>query len=462
MERYTAPSRVRDRIEPVRPEQSNQESLAAPTSSNIAQETVSSNSEESKEAQILNQPPNPTHFQEAQQDITSPPQGEIKTCWICQMDDTDDGPQTSPWRSPCPCSLRAHDSCLMEWIAVSADKELVPKIVCPVCKYQLQIDQPKDFLVMTVDKLHRMAKSMVLPTAAGAVFSCVYSGSLLFGVNSLALVFGADEARGMILENYDDFLDRRILGNYYFLFSLDNKSITTWPPSPGRTFALLPYIRFAYNTLYHHMFYNLEKKWDLAVQRKPREGETAEQIALEQRREQEGEGFLNFEVEIVDEVRDEDGNIIPPQAPAGDRNRNRHRNRNGNGNEEDQEAENENDWGVRRNVSTHSLSFQFMGAVLFPAISSLMGSALKYVLPSIWMRARGGKPGFLQHKWARSVVGGCLFVVLKDVVVLYYIGNRKSWIAVLLLTEEQDKTVRSVYFMAIGHTSYRLTIWYPG
>lgn len=170
------------------------------------------------------------------------------------------------------------------------------------------------------------------------------------------------------------------------------------------------------------MFYNLEKKWDLAVQRKPREGETAEQIALEQRREQEGEGFLNFEVEIVDEVRDEDGNIIPPdipQAPAGNRNRNRHRNRNGNGNGDDQEAVNENDWGVRRNVSTHSLSFQFMGAVLFPAISSLMGSALKYVLPSIWMRARGGKPGFLQHKWARSVVGGCLFVVLKDVVVLY-------------------------------------------
>ncbi|KAG4032131.1 hypothetical protein MFRU_007g00450 [Monilinia fructicola] len=482
MERYTAPSRVRDRIEPVRPEQSSQEPLAAPMSSNIAQETVSSNSEESKEAHILNQPQsaNPTHSQEAEQDTAPPPQGEIKTCWICQMDDTDDGPQTSPWRSPCPCSLRAHESCLMEWIAVSADKELAPKIVCPVCKYQLKIDQPKDFLVITVDKLHRMAKSIVLPTAAGAVFSCVYSGSLLFGVNSLALVFGADEARGMILENYDDFWDRRILGNYvqlpinqiltkymfpflggglmtvpswrtaiglpliaptlilsrtaiadsvfaivpvtYFLFSPDNKSITTWPPSPGRTFALLPYVRFAYNTLYHHMFYNLEKKWDLAVQRKPREGETAEQIALEQRREQEGEGFLNFEVEIVDEVRDEDGNIIPPdipQAPAGNRNRNRHRNRNGNGNGDDQEAVNENDWGVRRNVSTHSLSFQFMGAVLFPAISSLMGSALKYVLPSIWMRARGGKPGFLQHKWARSVVGGCLFVVLKDVVVLY-------------------------------------------
>lgn len=161
----------------------------------------------------------------------------------------------------------------------------------------------------------------------------------------------------------------------------------------------------------------MEKKWDLAVQRKPREGETAEQIARDQRRG--NEGFLNFEVEIVEE--DEDGNAVPQpaiaQAPVGGQNRNRHGN--GNGNEGDQGREDENDWGVRRNVSTHSLSFQFMGAVLFPAISSIMGDALKYALPTIWMRARGGKPGILQHKWARSVVGGCLFVVLKDVVVLY-------------------------------------------
>ena len=165
---------------------------------------------------VLNRPQSAksTRSAEAQQDIVPPPQREIQTCWICQMDDTDDGPQTSPWRSPCPCSLRAHESCLMEWIAASGEKEMAPKIVCPVCKYKLQINQPKDYLVLTVDKLQRLARKLVLPTAAGAVFGCVYSGSLLFGVNSLALVFGAEEARGIILENYDDFLDRRALGNY--------------------------------------------------------------------------------------------------------------------------------------------------------------------------------------------------------------------------------------------------------
>lgn len=167
------------------------------------------------------------------------------------------------------------------------------------------------------------------------------------------------------------------------------------------------------------MFSDLEKKWDLAVQRKPREGETAEQIAAEQRRGGEGDGFLalEMEMEIIDEVMDEDGNLIPQDdAAMGDRNQNQ------NGNQGGRQGENgnQNNMGVRRNISTHSLSFQFMGAVLFPAISSIMGDALKYALPSIWVKARwGGKPGLLQQKWARSLVGGCLFVVLKDVVVLY-------------------------------------------
>lgn len=197
------------------PEQSSQDSLAVPTTASSSAETPMPTAEGSNEAHILNQPQtnNSTQSRDAQEDKVPSPEREIQTCWICQMDDTDDGPQASPWRSPCPCSLRAHESCLMEWIAVSADKEMAPKIVCPVCKYQLKIDQPKDYLVLMVDKMRRMAETMVLPTAAGALFSCFYSGSLLFGVNSLALVFGADEARGMILTHYDDFIDRPVLGS---------------------------------------------------------------------------------------------------------------------------------------------------------------------------------------------------------------------------------------------------------
>ena len=86
-----------------------------------------------------------------------------------------------------------------------------------------------------------------------------------------------------------------------------HRNILHWPPSPGLTFAAVPYIRTAYNELYKHTVGPLEKKWELAVQRKPREGETAEQIAAQAAEEEEGE--VIFELEFghdheEDEVED--------------------------------------------------------------------------------------------------------------------------------------------------------------
>jgi hypothetical protein len=57
-----------------------------------------------------------------------------------------------------------------------------------------------------------------------------------------------------------------------------------------------------------------------------------------------------------------------------------------------------------------------MGALFFPTISSVIGELLKVTLPKDWVFKRGG---LLQEKWGRSIVGGCLFVVLKDALVLY-------------------------------------------
>jgi hypothetical protein len=62
-----------------------------------------------------------------------------------------------------------------------------------------------------------------------------------------------------------------------------------------------------------------------------------------------------------------------------------------------------------------------MGALVFPGISALMGDLLRTALPASWTRLYPGqKPTkFLQTRWGRSIVGGCLFVVLKDAVTLY-------------------------------------------
>lgn len=96
-----------------------------------------------------------------------------------------------------------------------------------------------------------------------------------------------------------------------------------------------------------------------------------------------------------------------------------------------------------RNIafSTTSLADTILGALIFPSIAAAMGEVLRVSLPTTWVRApagslttswlggwlgagalQGGKgraTGFLQTRWGRSLVGGCLFVGLKDAVMLY-------------------------------------------
>jgi hypothetical protein len=251
-------------------------------------------------------------------------------------------------------------------------------------------------------------------------------------------------------------------------------SITQWPPSKALAFATLPYIRSAYNELYKHTFTDLEKKWDLAVQRKPREGETQEQVEQEQNR-ADNDALFDLEVELRNGLADDDGqwedvpiaaNEAPPAAQEGEQ-------------PAVEDAAPVNGRGAaqpdgvaaidgaeaparrrprenRRGWSTSQIGSTVMGALFFPMISSRMGDILKYTLPAKWVGYNGqglmhekwykGK-GLLHEKWGRTVVGGCLFVVLKDAIVLYckwkkardfgkkkvldYVGKRRDDVPIL-------------------------------
>lgn len=252
--------------------------------------------------------------------------------------------------------------------------------------------------------------------------------------------------------------------------------LASWPPSPALTFAVLPYIRTTYNELYKYSFSELESQWDTAVQRKPREGETAEQIAAEQQGQGDERGFFDIEVELVEEddaipdlvaperAAEERGEAMLEQmqreidAENGDANENREMEEAVRGAQRDVEALREqiqqageqinqvrqvgeqidqarqrrerrngngNGWEIRQNISTAQVASTVMGALFFPAISSIMGDLLKIALPAKWVTKEGGRwgvkasKGMLKEKWGRTIIGGCLFVVLKDAVTLY-------------------------------------------
>jgi hypothetical protein len=213
---------------------------------------------------------------------------------------------------------------------------------------------------------------------------------------------------------------------------------------------MLPYFRAAYFELYKYTFGDLEKKWNQAVQRKPREGETAEQVAQgQQQRIREMGDDVEIEIqlnvgndmelappfipaEVVAEIGEQPinaplGGQPGPDAPqvdppAGQPPAQQPNGQPGQGLALDRE--------FRQVISTAQIATTVMGALFFPAVSSLMGDLLKVTLPRSWvvkpafssysrLPTSSKATGLLQEKWGRSLVGGCLFVVLKDALTLY-------------------------------------------
>lgn len=197
------------------------------------------------------------------------------------------------------------------------------------------------------------------------------------------------------------------------------------------TFAALPYVKSFYGALYERLFGGLERKWIAEVQ--PRAAEEALDDAQQQDQAEglnrfgdNGNGQILMEIDLELQVG-MGNNDEPPEIaalPVGeDQNGLNEAIQAGQG----QQADNEPALGLgrRQNEIIHNsnLADIVLGALVFPAISASMGGLMKYVLPKSWTTPSSilerGRPGLLQSRWGRSVVGGCVFVLLKDALVLY-------------------------------------------
>ena len=117
---------------------------------------------------------------------------------------------------------------MLEWIADleapnSRRGRQPSKILCPQCKAEIQVERPRDIIVSTVDLLNRTGRALILPAGFGALFGCLYSGSLVYGLNSLYLVFGSDYAEELVRRHSENIsIVRKLVGNrvYRFVFKL--------------------------------------------------------------------------------------------------------------------------------------------------------------------------------------------------------------------------------------------------
>lgn len=393
----------------------------------------------------------------------------LEKCWIC-LSTKDEDPPCPPnpptaWRHPCSCSLRAHESCLLDWIA---DQESPrsrsgrsgsspDKILCPQCRSEIKVERPVDYLVQLCRRIDRSYSRLVLPGLAASLTGTILAGCWFHGRASVWLVFGSEHAQQIYSQYAVSRLAHQL--SYVFIplnlifartryadFVLPSGTIillttqlengfeidwTMWPPHPSTVFACLPALRQFYNWGYETAFGDMNRRWIAAVQPRREEGYDGqeENIAdilneheaeLAEAAEGDGGGMV-LELELNLGAVDEDGQNVGVEeggdqdgAPADGENQ---QNANGGGRVHQLLGDNE------LMDDTSSIGQLVVGSLLMPAAASLSGELLKAVLPYSWTSYVSnfyrGRPGFLSSQWGRSVAGGLAFIAIKDMLVLY-------------------------------------------
>lgn len=524
-------------LPPQRPASQQRPSPPAESSSSQQEHITRTNSASAQSVDsqtlLLNSPPKQSAKPATEEQKESPAQSnttqeeddEPRKCWICFNDETEDDETTSEWRSPCTCSLKAHEKCLLDWIA---DMEApssrrragkgAGKIQCPQCKSEIKLERPRSLVVDAVRAAERLTGPLLLPSFVLITATAAYSTLSLAGTYTIYQVFGTEDALQILGPLYET-PDTRIaspllrLANHvrqhwrlefglpliptvliasrttfadsflpflpliFFVSSgqpADEMMQLQWPPSAAFTFAALPYLRGFYNAFYDRVCLPREQRWLKEIQ--PRAG--TEDAADAQVQEDDEPHDHDHDHEVVEDIEiDFDFNIFadwnnggnaannaavenppvpiargparPIDAPPLD---------------DDempdlidieaadaapapqipiQPAQPRRQQRVRREIafSTSSIADTILGALIFPSIAAAMGEFLKYTLPTSWVTTPAGAPatpwlggwisvggkagtagrptGFLQTRWGRSLVGGCMFVGLKDMVLLY-------------------------------------------
>ncbi|KAI1817910.1 hypothetical protein GGS20DRAFT_423060 [Poronia punctata] len=365
---------------------------------------------------------------------TSGPPPNTRRCFVCLADE----PETTlpvDWSTPCECSLEGHQECLLAWVT---DLEAQGKEVkCPVCKSPIVVTERYDLAIQLSNALQSKFSRWSPRILLGFIASGTLFSSSLYGINAISWFAGPEAASDFLLQTKDTtflrlirripqeqpinlvhfsilpliapalILNRMNIADvvtlptsliYASLFDHPSK-VLSWPPSPDRVMALYPVLKSAYFHMHHAISTRLEKSWATKARiinsEQGSHHHTMHDVAPQPEPAVAAMNILDLEIDIqIGEPDDDDDNNGDGLVDNG---------------------------GLPRYRTADPINF-IAGALLWPGVCYGAGELLRRLLPTRFIsKPSSSAPptGLLQERWGRSLIGGCLFVVLKDAFFLY-------------------------------------------
>lgn len=111
----------------------------------------------------------------------------LRSCFIC-LQNSSETPK-AVWVNACPCTLEAHEDCMLRWIA-EHERESTKSLRCPACKGKIKTTEPRDPFIGLRDKLHKMYSRVTPAILLGILTGCSMAGSSYYGLMSLSVFTG--------------------------------------------------------------------------------------------------------------------------------------------------------------------------------------------------------------------------------------------------------------------------------
>ncbi|KAI0376284.1 hypothetical protein F5Y04DRAFT_266825 [Hypomontagnella monticulosa] len=384
---------------------------------------------------------------------SSDPPPNTHRCFVCLCDEPEES-LPADWSTPCICALEGHHECLMAWVTdlEAQDKE----IKCPLCKSPITIMERWDPIIRLGNYLNITFSRWSPRILFGFVASGAWVSSAIYGAKAIEWFAGPEAAMDFLVDSkgvtFYGFMLQRDYGRFrnqgpainvlhfailpliapglvlnrlrlgevvlipasllYAMVIDQTNDLLTWPPSPQRALALYPAIRATYFHLYSKLSKHLEKRWEAKARKLAPPGAPDQPPPTEDHPEPavEAGNLLDFEIDIQIGVEEDE---------------NRGNNR-------------------RNREDGRSPVNLLAGALLWPEICYGMGELLRLALPARFVtRPRfGANTGILQERWGRSLVGGCLFVVLKDAFFLWVKYRRTMNRSSRRIKNAENRTIR--------------------